>query len=54
MFLSAYRVLASSDPKELFSQDIFDGNKMLETQITAVWATAFTIYGPGGCIREKT
>jgi hypothetical protein len=44
--------LASSDPKEWFSQDIFDGNKMLETQITAVWAAAYTIYGPGW-IREK-
>jgi hypothetical protein len=44
--------LASSDPKELFSQDIFDGNKMLETQITAVWAAVYTIYGPGW-IREK-
>jgi adenylyl- and sulfurtransferase ThiI len=36
--------LAGSDPKELFSQEIFDGNKMLETQITAVWAAAYTIY----------
>jgi hypothetical protein len=33
--------LANSDPKELFSQDIFYGNRMLETQITAVWTAAY-------------
>jgi hypothetical protein len=39
--------LARSDPKELFSQDIYDGNKMAETKTTRIWAAAYTIYGPG-------
>ena len=39
--------LARSNPAELFSQSIFDGNKLVTTKITMVWAAAYTIYGPG-------
>jgi hypothetical protein len=39
--------LARSDPKILFDQEIFDGNKLQETKTTMVWAAAYTIYGPG-------
>jgi hypothetical protein len=31
----------------LFSQDVFDGNRLLETKITMVWSAACTLYGPG-------
>jgi hypothetical protein len=39
--------MARSNPEELFSQDIFDGNRLLETKITVIWAAAYTLYGPG-------
>ena len=43
--------LASSNPAEMFNKNIFDGNKLLETAITTVWAAAYSLYGPGW-IRE--
>jgi hypothetical protein len=39
--------LARSNPKELFSDNIFDGKKLLLTNITMVWAAAYNLYGPG-------
>jgi hypothetical protein len=39
--------LARSDPTTLFSRDTFDGNKLLATTLTTVWAAAYTLYGAG-------
>jgi hypothetical protein len=39
--------MAPSDPATLFSKDIFDGNKLLETRLTTIWTAAYTIYGSG-------
>jgi hypothetical protein len=39
--------LASSNPKELFSEAIFDGNKLVSTDISKIWAAAYIFYGPG-------
>jgi hypothetical protein len=47
-FVPIFRVsLARSNPHELFRQDVFNSNKLLETKITMAWAAAYTIYGPG-------
>jgi hypothetical protein len=41
-----------TNPSKLFTAEIFDGNKLLETPITQAWAAAYTVYGPGW-IQEK-
>jgi hypothetical protein len=39
--------MARSIPTNLFDEHIFNGNKLLETDITMIWAAAYTLYGPG-------